>query len=318
MAEPARVSQPRPGGRPATHDEPRVERTVAELMAIRMQDLSRLTRAELLALTDRDLPALSDLVALRMQDLPRVTRAELLALTDRDLPSINDLPPPDPMEQDEVLFYTLLALKRVLGRHPGTYVAGYTLLYDTTQPDEPGRVPPPWIEPDVLVAFGVGSHRRRSYAIWQEGKPPEFVMEIASVSTWRRDRDEKPAIYESLGVREYFLYDPVGGRLEPRLQGHVLREGRYRALRPERLPNGERGLRSETLGLWAYLQGPEQALRWHDPVTGKDLEDYDEVQAAREAAEARADEEAAARKAVEEKLAELRAQVRRLRREPGT
>ena len=129
-------------------------------------------------------------------------------------------------------------------------------------------------EPDVLVAFGVGSHRRRSYAIWKEGKPPEFVMEIASVSTWRRDRDEKPAIYESLGVREYFLYDPVGGRLEPRLQGHVLRDGRYRPLRPERLANGERGLRSETLGLWAYLQGPEQALRWHDPVTGKDLEDY--------------------------------------------
>ena len=105
-------------------------------------------------------------------------------------------------------------------------------------------------------------------------------------------------------MREYFLYDPVGGRLEPRLQGHVLRDGRYRPLRPERLPNGERGLRSETLGLWAYLQGPEQALRWHDPVTGKDLEDYDEVQAAREAAG--------------EELAELRAYVRRLRHESGT
>ena len=309
MAEPARVSQPRPGGRPATHDEPPVERSVEELMAIRMQDLPPMTRAELLALTDRDLPTLSDLLPLRMQDLPRVTRAELLALTDRDLPSINDLPPPDLMEQEEVLIYTVSALKRVLGRHPGTYVAGYTLLYDTIRPDEPGRVPPPWLEPDVLVAFGVGSHRRRSYpgegnAIWKEGKPPEFVMEIASVSTWRRDRDEKPAIYESLGVREYFLYDPVGGRLEPRLQGHVLGEGRYRPLRPERLPNGERGLRSETLGLWAYLQGPEQALRWHDPVTGKDLEDYDEVQAAREAAE--------------EELAELRAYVRRPRRESGT
>ena len=53
-------------------------------------------------------------------------------------------------------------------------------------------------------------------------------------------------------------------------------------------------------------------------MTGKDLEDYDEVQAAREAAEARADEEAAARKAAEEKLAELRAQTHRLRGEPGT
>ena len=48
-------------------------------MEIRMQDLPPMTRAELLALTDRDLPTLSDLLPLRMQDLPRVTRAELLA-----------------------------------------------------------------------------------------------------------------------------------------------------------------------------------------------------------------------------------------------
>jgi hypothetical protein len=309
-----------------------VERSIEELMAIRMRDFAGLTRTELLALTDRDLPTLSDLLPLRMQDVPRVTRTELLALTDRDLPSLDDLPPPDLMEQEEVLRYTLSALKRVLARHPGTYVAGYKLLYDTIGADEGGRVRPPWVEPDVLVAFGVGSHRRRSYALWREGKAPDFVMEVASVSTWRRDRDEKPSLYESLGVREYFLYDPVGGRLEPRLQGHMLREGRYRALRPERLANGERGLRSETLGLWAYLEGPEQALRWHDPVTGQDLEDYDEVHAAREAAEARAQEadarareEEAARRATESRVraaegeaAALRTELRRLRGEPGT
>ena len=49
------------------------------------------------------------------------------------------------------------------------------------------------------------------------------------------------APYESLGVSEYSLFDPVGGLLEPRLQGHVLRDGRYRPMRLERLPNGERG-----------------------------------------------------------------------------
>ena len=332
MAEPARVSQPRPDGRPATPDKPPVERTREELMAILMQDFPALTRDELLALTDRDLPTLSDLLPLRMQDLPLVTRDELLALTDDDLPSINDLPPPDLMEQEETLIYTVSALKRVLARHPGTYVGGYTLLYDLIPRDVPDRVRPPWLEPDVLVAFGVGNHRRRSYSLWREGKPPEFVMEVASISTWKRDRDEKPALYEKLGVREYFLYDPVGGRLEPRLQGHVLRDRRYRPLRPERLANGERGLRSETLGLWAYIEGPEQALRWHDPVTGKDLEDYDEIHAAHEAAETRAAEEAAARamaeaqvaeeaaarKAAEQELAQLRAQFRRPRREPGT
>ena len=321
MAETARASRPRSDGRgprPASAEEPPVERSIEELMAVRMQDFAGLTRSEWLALTDRDLPTLSDLVPLRMQDLPRVTRSELLALTDRDLPSLDDLPPPDLMEQEEVLRYTLSALRRVLGRHPGTYVAGYKLVYDRIVAAEGVRVRPPCVEPDVLVAFGVGSHRRRSYALWREGKAPDFVMEVASVSTWRRDRDEKPAVYESLGVREYFLYDPVGGRLEPRLQGHVLRGGRYRALRPERLGNGERGLRSEALGLWAYLEGSEQALRWHDPATGQDLEDYDEVHAAREAAETRAQEAQARAREAEEEAAELRAQLRRLRGESGT
>ena len=311
MAETARVPQPRPSARPAPPDERPVERTREELMTVLMRDFPALTRDELLTLTDRDLPTLSDLLPLRMQDLPLVTRDELLALTDRDLPSINDLPPPDRMEQEETLIYTVSALKRVLARHPGTYVGGYTLLYDLIPRDVRGRVQPPWLEPDVLVAFGVGNHRRRSYSPWQEGKAPDFVMEIASTSTWRRDRDEKPALYESIGAREYFLYDPVGGRLEPRLQGHVLRDGRYRPLRPVRLANGERGLRSETLGLWAYLEGPEQALRWHDPVTGEDLEYYDEIHAAREEAaaarktlEARIGEEAAARKTLEARIAE--------------
>ena len=56
------------------------------------------------------------------------------------------------MEQEEVLICTVYALKQVLGRHPGTYVAGYTLLYDTTRPDEPGRVPPPWLERECPLA----------------------------------------------------------------------------------------------------------------------------------------------------------------------
>ena len=67
-------------------------------------------------------------------------------------------------------------------------------------------------------------------------------------------------------------------------------------------------------------------MRWYDPVTGKELEDHDEVHDVRELAEAkaareaeaRAAEAAAARESAEEELAELRAQIRRLRREPGT
>ena len=274
MAEPARFSSPRPRPVAAPFELPRPP-TTAELLAERM----------------RELPVLD-------------SRAALLALTARDLPTPDGVPPPDMAEQERSITYTLIALRGALSDHPGVYVGGYDLVYDAGGPEEPDRTTPGWVWPDVLVAFGVGSHVRPSYVVWQEGKPPDFVLEVASASTWRRDRDEKPSIYESLGVREYMLYDPVGGRLKPRLQGHVLRGGAYRAMEPERLPNGERGLRSEVLGLCVYLRGPEEAIRWHDPATGRDLEDHEEVLAARRAAEA--------------EVAALRARLRQLGGEPAT
>ena len=154
-----------------------------------------------------------------------------------------------------------------------------------------------------MVAVGVDDSLRDSWVIWQEGKAPDFVLEVASESTWKRDRDEKPAIYASMGVAEYFLYDPVGGRLDPRLQGYALRGGAYRALPSEVLADGVRGVRSAVLGLWAYLRGPEQVLRWRDPATGRDLEDPEEVETAREAAEDRATRETTARRAAEDHAA---------------
>ncbi len=265
-------------------------------------------------------PTPAGLNALFVQDLPKLpSLAALLALTDRDLPSTDGLPMPESMFQHPPLHYTVNACRRVLRRRrPDVCVAGDLLVYDAGRPDADGRVSPTWIAPDVLVAFGVEDRMRESYVIWQEGKPPDFVMEIASFSTWKRDRDEKPAIYASLGVAEYFLYDPVGGFLEPRLQGHVLRGGAYRRLPSELLPNGERAVCSKVLGLCAYLKGPDGELRWYDPATGKDLEDYGEVHDRADNAEARAAKEAAARKAAEEEVAELRAQIRRLRGGPGT
>jgi len=258
--------------------------------------------------------------ALFVQDLPKLpSLAALRALTDHELPSTDGLPMPESMVQGPPLRYTVLALDWVFkARRPGTCVAGDLLVYSEGQPDGDGRVRPETVAPDVLVAFGVGEQLRDSYVMWQEDKPPDFVMEIASESTWKRDRDEKPARYARLGVGEYFLYDPVGGRLEPRLQGYALHGGRYRRLREQRLGNGERGVCSPVLGLCAWLRGPRQELRWHDPVTGRDLEDYDEAKAGRDAAEERtaAAEERTA--AAEAEIAALRAQIRRLERGPGS
>ena len=107
-----------------------------------------------------------------------------------------------------------------------------------------------------------------------------------------------------MGVREYFLYDPVGGRLAPRLRGNVLEGGAYRALRAGRMGNGASGVWSEVLGLWAFLKGEDGELRWYDPEAGKELETPAEVHAAREAAGACAAEEAVAREAAETRAIE--------------
>ena len=254
-----------------------------------------------------------------MQELPAFpSRAALRALTQRELPETDGRPLPESMYQHPTILYTVSALGRWFRtRRPGAYVAGELLVYSEGREEADGRVRAESVVPDVLVAFGVGGHRRHSYVVWQEGKAPEFVLEVASGSTWRRDCEEKPGVYAGLGVREYFLYDPVGRWLEPRLQGYGLVGGRYRRLGAERIGGGEWGLRSRELGLWAWAKGAGGELRWGDPETGWELEDYDELHdsrdeevAARRAAEARLGEEAAARRAeaAARRAAEVRAE----------
>ena len=135
-----------------------------------------------------------------------------------------------------------------------------------------------------------------SYRTWEEGKGPDFVLEVASPNTWEEDVREKPGIYAELGVREYFLFDPRGEHLAPPLQGYRLVGGGY-----ERLPSVESidrtlTLTSEVLGLELRAKGEE--MRFRDSATGETLLSYGEEHAARHAAEVR--------------VAELEARVRAL------
>src|SRR5262249_29914857 len=65
-------------------------------------------------------------------------------------------------------------------------------------------------DPDVLIAKGVGKHRRRSFRSWEEGCVPRTLFEIASRRTWRRDLGNKREQYERLKVKEYFVFYPEG------------------------------------------------------------------------------------------------------------
>ena len=73
---------------------------------------------------------------------------------------------------------------------------------------------------------------RRKYLLWEERRLPCFVAEVTSATTKENDaRDgRKWKLYESLGIDEYFLFDPEGDYLDPRLQGYYLAGGRYRPI----------------------------------------------------------------------------------------
>ena len=181
------------------------------------------------------------------------------------------------------------------------------------------------IAPDVLVAFGLGLDKRSSYFVWREGKPPDWVLEVASPSTVARDLEIKRRSYAEMGVAEYWLFDPTGGlfrrRGEAQLQGYALAGGRYEPL-SKMAAGGAAMIRSEVLRLG--LRAENELIRLRDLETGQDVPHREEAamsleretaRAEREAA--RAEREAALRRAAEARIAELEARVRNSRIEPG-
>jgi Uma2 family endonuclease len=147
------------------------------------------------------------------------------------------------------------------------YVAGNMFIYY-----EEGN-PKAVICPDVFVAYDVESYPRRSYKVWEEdGRLPNVMIELTSKSTRKADQEQKPQLYARLGVQEYFMFDPYGEWLNPRLQGFRLESGVYRRI--ETSP-----VHSRVLGL--DLRVFENSLRLHDARTGERLRTPDEEVGAR-------------------------------------
>ncbi len=85
--------------------------------------------------------------------------------------------------------------------------------------------------PDLLIAFDVNPGlwgARNGYLIPEQGKSPDFVMEVASESTARRDETVKREAYAAMSVPEYWRFDPTGGRrYSTHLAGDRLVDGLY-------------------------------------------------------------------------------------------
>jgi Uma2 family endonuclease len=138
------------------------------------------------------------------------------------------------------------------------------------------------VAPDVYVVVGVRKHQRDNYKIWKEaGIAPQFVLEITSETTQDIDQQTKPEIYQILGVKEYFQYDPSGDYLNPILQGVRLVNNQYEPILANKIAFDTLWLYSEVLGLELHIVSGE--LRLRNPQTGEFLKTYQQSEQERRA-----------------------------------
>ena len=155
--------------------------------------------------------------------------------------------------------------------------------------------------PDLLIAFRVDPARiiaHRGYSIEEWGKPPDFVLEIASENTAENDVTVKRDDYAAFGIPEYWRFDPSGGDYYGTgLSGDRLVDGLYQPIGITVTDDSHSRGHSEVLGL--DLCWEDGQLRWYAPPAERYLPTFDD--------------EAEARIAAEERVRALEAEIRRLR-----
>ena len=170
--------------------------------------------------------------------------------------------------------------------------------------------------PDLLIAFNVNPaayEASNGYIISEQGKPPDFVMEIASETTAETDIGEKRDEYAALGIGEYWRFDQSGEYHGARLAGDRLVDGQYVPITIEELPDGN--LQGYSAALNLNLQWNSGMLAWHDPATGRPIVTLEDERQARAEAEVEARAEREGRAQAEAKVRELEQELRRLRDE---
>ena len=205
---------------------------------------------------------------------------------------LGPLPDPPPRHPDEMTTVDQLHepghthhVSQYLGNPDITLVTGERyIVRELGSPASERRVP------DLLIAFGVDPvayRRRNGYVIVEQGKPPDFVLEVASPSTANTDVGEKRDDYAAFGILEYWRFDETGEHHGTRLAGDRLVAGRYEPIEIEELGGGALQGYSAVLNL--YLRWENGRLGWYDPATGEHIPTYESERAARLQAEAQVD-----------------------------
>ncbi len=181
-------------------------------------------------------------------------------------------------------------------RGQNVYVSGNLLIYY-----EQGN-PKKFVVPDAFVVKGISPQKRRIFKTWVEKRVPDVVFETTSRKTRKKDTVDRPQLYATLGIQEYFLFDPDREYLEPVLQGHRLVDGKYMSI------EGDASGRLVCEQLQMQLVAQDDQLQFYLLDNGERLLTPSE-RAESEAQRARQESERA--DAAEVELARLRAELAR-------
>ena len=242
-------------------------------------------------------------------------RVEASSRTEVFYPETDGMPLPDGLYQSRH-FRNLLAMLELFFRLREDVVVGGDVFIYYVEGD-----PRVTVAPDCFVVMGVSEEsflRNNTYIMWEVGKSPDFVLEIGSPSTWRQDLGPKRDLYASLGVGEYWMFDPSGGdHYGFALRGERLVDGEYR--RMEMREDVEGGTWGYSPALNLEFHWVEGSLRLYDSVGERWLQTATELgeslasaESERAIAESRAETEREARESAEARVAELEAELRRL------
>ena len=196
----------------------------------------------------------------------------------------------EPMGENDVICWLMTTSLDTLKRHfqddENVYVSSNSFVYYVKgEPKER-------VAPDLYVVKGVSSRQRRNYKIFEEGVVPQVVFEFSTDSSRFKDLGTKKGLYELLGVKEYYVFDPAGEYLSPPFRAYLLVDGVFQ----EREPKSS--YFSEELDL--TIKAVDKLLRFYPPdslqavPTSGELKKLAQEQATRAAQEAaRAEKEAA-------------------------
>ena len=213
------------------------------------------------------------------------SKPKQLAVDTGVLETFPDFPPRDDLQNSLFLDRPAhqAALEVHLGNQETTIVLSEIPVRWTPSQREGHRIP------DLLIAFEIDRAQaveQNGYSIRDLGKPPDCVLEVASVRTADNDVTGKRRDYAAFGIPEYWRFDPTGGRrydapiAGDRLVGEAYQPIDILEIEPEHMHG-----HSDVLNLDPCWDHGE--LRWYDPEAGEHLRTFDEEREGRIAAEAR-------------------------------